>query len=208
MAYTGLSARTIAEVRALNRCFLRRIREPGDRDTALSADWLELVRRLGAAPCRRVAEAPFLLLDVGKLDLGAMADTDLFSRATRADTELWLMTLSLCWQFAQREPFALRVISGAGLEWCDALGDTCFAELADRVGTCAPPPRPALLDTTSWWADYAAACTGNERGKVAALQMAGLQHRLCNTAGATPLASAASRLVRPGQRVAEPRPRG
>lgn len=128
MEYEALTKDDLANVRALNRTWLR-----------LENEGLRLPRqRLG-----RLAGAPFLLFSLSEHDedrwerlLDEEHQVDLFeARKERgfANRDLQATALAFLWGLARRNPFAARVVSGASLAWCDRIASVTVVHLLDSA---------------------------------------------------------------------------
>jgi hypothetical protein len=120
MEYQGLTPDDLANVRALNRAWLRLT----GRDT-------------------RLAAAPFLLFSLSEDDaelwgrlLGDGGQRELFSERPAGPDELYALhaaALGLLWELARRNPYVARIVGGAPLDWCQRIA----AETLVRVLDCA-----------------------------------------------------------------------
>ena len=92
----------------------------------------------------RLAAAPFLLFSIREHDRqwweDALADTrqgDLMAAPDIESPELHCLqsaALSFLWQLALRNPYAVRIISGASISWCEKITDLPLLTLLERVG--------------------------------------------------------------------------
>lgn len=92
----------------------------------------------------RLAATPFLLFSVREDDLAwwdealidkrqgdLMPEPDLESPDLR---QLQTATLSFLWQLARSNPYAVRVISGATVAWCEKISELQLVVLLNRIG--------------------------------------------------------------------------
>lgn len=119
---------------------------PGDYANvqALNSAYLQATSSLKGPQRGRLAVAPFLLFSVREQDLVWWADAllescqgDLIAAADLEDLTLQhiqVAALSFLWQLAHQNPYAVRVISGASLAWCEQLCDLPLVTLLARVG--------------------------------------------------------------------------
>ena len=92
----------------------------------------------------RLAAAPFLLFSIREHDPqwweDALADTRQGDLMAAADIEspdlrcLQSAALSFLWQLACRNSYAVRIISGASISWCEKITELPLVTLLDRVG--------------------------------------------------------------------------
>ena len=120
MEYQGLTADDLANVRALNR------------------SWLRLTGRE-----ERLAVAPFLLFSLSEHDdelwgrlLAEGGQHELFSEPLASSDALYRLNstaLAFLWELSRRNPYVARVIGGAPLDWCQRIA----SETLSRVHRCA-----------------------------------------------------------------------
>ena len=178
MEYQGLTPDDLANVRALNRA------------------WLRLTGR-----DERLAAAPFLLFSLSENNaelwerlLGDGGQHELFADRLAGSDELYGLlatALALLWELARRNPYVARVVGGAPLDWCQRIA----SETLLRVVGCA---RHRELIKPRFPADAVV------YRKVSA-HMAALQSMLTFgiDQGAARLPAAACRMPGPARRVAD-----
>ena len=115
-----------------------------DNVLALNTAFIKASCELKGPQRGRLAAAPFLLFSLREDDmdwwrqaLGAEAQQDLLGTAENHDPLLHrvqIAALSFLWQLAQKNPYAVRVVSGATIAWCDAISELPLLTLLDRVG--------------------------------------------------------------------------
>lgn len=120
MEYQGLTTDDLADVRELNRA------------------WLKLTGRNG-----KLAGAPFLLFSYREYDnelwcrlLDDPAQCDLFTARLASTDELYALQaagLAFLWELSRRNPYAARIVGGAPLDWCRQIA----SETIFRVLDCA-----------------------------------------------------------------------
>lgn len=115
--------------------------------TEFNLAWLREASKLKGPQRARLASAPFLLFSMHEDDLdwwhAVLGDTPqsdwLRQRpiASAAMRSVQCAALGFLWQLAWRNPYAVRLISGAGVAWCDLLRQVPLVTLVDRVGARA-----------------------------------------------------------------------
>src|SRR5690606_4643968 len=138
MDFLGPSAADYENVASLNRGFLALVpRAPRRCLGGLREDLGARLRALTAVQAERLAAAPFLLMSFRERDerlweaaFARQATPDLF--ATRAADDLARLAaagLGFLWQLARHNPFAARLVCGAGVHWCERLTELPFLHL-------------------------------------------------------------------------------
>jgi hypothetical protein len=126
-------------------------RGPGADDyanvLAFNTAFLMASTELRAAELRRLAAAPFLLFSMRENDLewwdDALADcrqADLMEPVEQPNADLCRMqiaAISFLWHLSRRNPYAVRIISGAPVAWCDRIIALPLVTLLNRLGTRA-----------------------------------------------------------------------
>ena len=136
MRYDRPTRSDYANVSALNREFLRLVRMHPD-PFRLSRQTQVQLRALGRLQTERLAGTPFLLFTISEGDeikwtelCRGDPNDDLFRDRGECGAGIRNLigtTVSFLWQLAQKNPYAIRLISGAGTAWCDLVsGMTCF----------------------------------------------------------------------------------
>jgi hypothetical protein len=142
MEFRGPEPADFANVRSLNRAFLKLICRPtgGKRLRRQLSPLLEpLMAGLTTMQIQRLANAPFLLFSLRELgdvywsEIFADDPTgDLFTPLGQPSPEsgqLIAAALGFLWQLSSGNPYAARVVSGASLSWCERLSDVTFLKL-------------------------------------------------------------------------------
>ena len=124
--YPGPSQDDYANVQALNTAFIKATSD------------------LKGPQRGRLAATPFLLFSLRENDLAwwddALADKrqcDFLAAAEHQNPELRRLqtaALSFLWQLGRRNPYAVRIISGATRMWCQKLTAMPLLTLLDRIG--------------------------------------------------------------------------
>lgn len=129
MEYEGLTRDDLANVRALNRAWLKL--ENSDR---------EHPARLSGGRLERLAAAPFLLFSFRERDeqwwqcLFDDRQQDLLDERPALTGEMHALQaagLAFLWNLARRNPYAARVVCGAALSWCEQIASRTLLEVVD-----------------------------------------------------------------------------
>ena len=133
MDYSGPQPADFANVRSLNKAFLRCLRSvaAGSRMRRMLPEAAgNTVLGLGEGEIARLADAPILLVSVREYDdsywqtlldsepTGSLLDD---RPGTPEVAEVAAATLAFLWQAARHNPYAARLVSGATLAWCERL---------------------------------------------------------------------------------------
>ena len=145
MHYLGPAPVDFADVRALNRTFLALLaRDPNAArlTNKLPDDLATRLRSLSAAQSERLSNAPFLLFSLreseqrlwdelhdGSPTFDLLADDYGASPAAR----LIAAALGFLWRLARQNAYALRVVNGASLSWCERLADQALVDVIERA---------------------------------------------------------------------------
>jgi hypothetical protein len=221
MSFDGPVGRDFENVAALNSAYLAMLGTEPVLQRGLSAcpeSLRKKLTRLSQAECRRLAETPLLLFSFRERDdrywdavLDKSPETGLFrsSGSEPVDT-LVAAALGFIWQLANRNPYALRLICGATLYWCERIAErTCFG-LLDAVRNAGDIPVLRYSHLEALWRKLLDDGISADHGVRKAAQLAALQSVLTDPAPG-PISTAwplAARHVEPaGLRVAEIRDR-
>jgi len=126
-------------------------RGPGADDyanvLALNTAFIAATTNLLGPQRGRLAAAPFLLFSLREDDAAwweqALTDrrqTELLAPAEQSDPELQRIqtaAMSFLWHLGQRNPYAVRIISGAPIAWCDTIAELPLVTLLHRLGARA-----------------------------------------------------------------------
>ena len=123
---------------------------------ALNSAFIQATSDMKPPQRGRLAAAPFLLFSLRERDLdwwdAALAlspQADLMASAELIDQSLaaiQVAALSFLWHLASRNPYAVRIVTGASLSWCDKITEQPLVALLDRVGTRSDLIRSRLDD--------------------------------------------------------------
>lgn len=162
MAFGGPELSDYDNVVSLNKAWLRLLQ----RDTRLSQGLAELpdrlvhrITNLSNQQIVRLAATPFLLFSFREGDercwtrvLAQSPERDLFdvNETDEADT-LISASLGFIWQLARRNPYALRLISGATLYWSERIAEQTFYGLLDAVRATGHTPGVRFVKQRELW---------------------------------------------------------
>lgn len=161
MDFSGPEPADFANVTALNRAFLIRLRDPLPGEhlrRCLPSRSQTSIRNLSNLQVERLSALPYLLLSVRERDQTcwrALADNgpnrDLLSPGDSAGDEIVTAALSFLWQLARRNPYAVRLISGATLNWCEQLADYTLLTLLQCAAVRTDLLQPRLANNEQLW---------------------------------------------------------
>jgi len=161
MDFFGPEPADFANVTALNRAFLMRLRDPlpGERlRLCLPSRSQPSIKRLSNLQIERLSALPYLLLSVRERDRAcwrALAENDpnrdLLLPGDEGTDEIVTAALSFLWQLARRNPYAVRLICGATLNWCEQLADYTLLTLLQRAGIRNDLLQPRLANNEDLW---------------------------------------------------------
>jgi hypothetical protein len=210
MTFDGPDGGDFDNVAALNTAYLSLVR----RDAGVRPDprldpgsVCERIADLDAGQVRRLATTPILLFSLREDDerywtriLEAPPVRDLFSLQGHRDIEtLVSAALGFLWQLARRNPYSLRLISGATLYWCERIAEQTFYPLLSAVRRNGDIPAPRLADDTVFWSVLLEQGTCKREDVRHAAQFGALQAMLTRprTDGANVVLPRAARSLRP-----------
>lgn len=163
MEYRGPEITDLADVRSLNAAFLEYLSsndgEQLRRD--LPASLRPAVAALSSRQIERLAGVPFLLMSVSESDdtywdrlLLDRPVTDLFTPShSDADSlaQIASAALGFLWQLARKNPYAVRLICGATLNWCEQLAACTLLHVLRRAVADPRVVVPRLADDSVFW---------------------------------------------------------
>jgi hypothetical protein len=209
MHYDGPDRTDLANVFMLNRAFIAwqtamspETRAAGDLPPETRARF----EALSGEQRERLARTPFLLMSFAEDDAGrwqflfAEQRTRDLLRCVRVRDEaastLIAAGLGFLWQLALRNPYAVRLVSGASLSWCEQLAACTLVELFARALEDQTLLAPRMAGKVDLWEKLLTAGVSNRRHLRRAARMAALQTVL--TRGSArhyrPLAAAACKM--------------
>ena len=217
MDFSGPQKAEFNNVRALNRAFLNSLRTAPEAiglRQAFSPKLRPVVEGLTDLQARRLSEAPFLLLSLREQDddywSALFADDpngDLFAVVSSdgRDRHLAAAALGFLWQLAQHNPYAVRLVSGATIKWCDRLANCTLLRLLKRTADRTDLLRPRLSDNSEFWRKLLGPGLSSEPGIRTAAHLSALQSMLTidRAAQYRDVRAAACKIRPPAFRVAE-----
>ena len=113
-----------------------------DNVVELNLAWLSATSDLGKKQQQKLAKEPFLLFSLREQELDwwdrALAQqSDLLHLSGGTDNALRRLqcaALAFLWHLAKHNPYAVRIISGASIAWCDMLTSVPLVRLIHCVG--------------------------------------------------------------------------
>lgn len=222
MEYQGPEPADLANVCALNIAFLEWLRVRGDSGVATHSrtpEILAVLAGMNRSQLERLARAPFLLMSFRESDesqwralFAGKPDTDLFhSLEMPGEESARLITagLGFLWQLSKRNPYAARLVSGAGLSWCEQLADCTLVALFDRAVSGRSLLEPRMVENEGLWRKLLNAGVSAKRDVRRAARVSALQTVLTQSSTGTyrHLAAAACTMPAVAVRVAERKPR-
>ena len=218
MDYQGPESADLENVRALNSAFLDWL-SGEDRARALPEGTARLFADLNHCQRERLARVPFMLMSLREYDtdtwralFAPRQNMSLLSRMQRPDdagSRLTIAALGFLWQLATRNPYAARLVSGAGLRWCEQLAACTLMELIGRVAEEPPLLEPRMGGDVELWSKLLTSVVSSKRDVRTAARLSALQTILTGVARINDrqLAAAACKLPATPMRVADPRRR-
>jgi hypothetical protein len=218
MEYQGPEPADLANVCALNIAFLDWLRVRGNSGAATHSRTLEILAGLASmSHCQleRLARAPFLLMSFREHDenqwrslFAAAPNTDLFHSLETPDEEasrLITAGLGFLWQLSKRNPYAARLVSGAGLDWCEQLADCTLVELFTRALSGQSLLEPRMIGNQELWQKLLNAGVSAKKDVRRAARISALQSVLTQSSAGSyrHLAAAACTMPAVAVRVAE-----
>lgn len=202
MDYSGPEAADYAEVAELNQAFLFYLRAPAG--AVLRARLPEQLRPAIAAlrdvQVERLARTPFLLPTLRERDAGywrrlaaGKPESDLFAADRSGGDDIAVAALSFLWHLARRNPYALRLVAGAGNDWCSMLTDSTLFALQRRVAAKADILLPREAGNGEFWCKLLGPGLSSDPTIRAAAHTACLQTILTDLSGSVPNLRAAAR---------------
>lgn len=194
MYFTGPDSNDLANVHALNCAFIELLRH-GRRVCAdeQSASIATRLAPIGAERAARLARCPFLLMSLKESDerrwqrlFAAEPQRDLVDLLDGPDGDaerLLGAVLGFLWQLAKQNTFATRLISGAGLGWCEQLASSTLfdvLQLARRQGDLLTV---RLAGNGDFWNKLLGAGTSAEKDVRDAAHLSALQTILTSDTG-------------------------
>lgn len=161
MEFSGPEPADFANVVALNRAFLRRLRSPSvgrDLREFIPAAMRQAVEGLTDRHVERLAASPFLLLSLRERDADFWSRIarvepaqDLFAMDASHHDDVKVPAMSFLWQLARRNPYAARLVSGGTTGWCDQIGEYTLLALLGQIQGRRDVLQPRFAGLDSCW---------------------------------------------------------
>ena len=215
MHYHGPDKADLANVLTLNKAFIAWQRAGSPEDTTGRCLPAEVRARFAALSCEqrdRLARMPFLLMSLAEDDearwqsfFAEQQTRDLLQCVHRRDeaaSRLIAAGLGFLWQLSQRNPYAVRLVSGASLPWCEKLASCTLMDLFSRALEDQALLAPRMADKPDLWHKLLTVGVSNRRHLRRAARVAALQTLLTQGPARTyrPLAAAACKMPAPRTR--------
>lgn len=206
MDYLGPDSADFTDVAALNHAFLVRLRSPAGATLRLRLpERLQpVVAALRDVQVERLATTPFLLMTLRERDagfwrrlVGAEPLPDLFATGSHGANDIATAALSFLWHLARRNPYALRLIAGAGNEWCSVMTDSTLIALLRVVSSHPDILLPRQPDSGEFWCKLLGPGLSSDAAVRGAAHAACLQTMLTDLPEMVPILRAAARRSQP-----------
>ncbi|MGI9235840.1 MAG: hypothetical protein ACR2QZ_00490 [Woeseiaceae bacterium] len=156
MDYRGPTLDDLANINALNRAFLTAISGSSADDFGVLA-----TRSMSPSQRARLSSAPFLLFSLREQDvdywrqlLDNDSQPDLIESCEPPDAsigQLQVACLGFLWQLARRNPYAVRLVSGASVSWCEQISQLTLVGLLRRAAQRGDLLRLRFPDDKAVW---------------------------------------------------------
>ena len=215
MHYHGPDRADLANVFMLNKAFIAWQRARSPENTAgrgLPAGIRARFAALSSEQRERLARMPFLLMSLAEDDearwqslFAEQKTRDLLQCVQPRDeagSRLIAAGLGFLWQLAQRNPYAVRLVSGASQTWCEQLASCTLMDLFSRALEDQALLAPRMADKPDLWHKLLTVGVSNRRHLRRAARVAALQTLLTQGPMRTyrPLAAAACKMPAPRSR--------
>ena len=193
MGFAGPNDADYANVVALNLEWLKLLQRDAAATRGLKVlpDALrERIISLGPFEMESLAATPFLLFSFQETDnaywsriLDQCAEKDLFTETVSPAVDtLVCAALGFSWQLAQRNPYALRLFSGATVYWSERIAEMQFIELLQLVRSAGCIPQIRCGQQVDLWRKLLHNGTGGHTPCSRAAQITALQTLLTQQA--------------------------
>lgn len=156
MDYRGPTLDDLANINALNRAFLRAVSGSSTDDFGILS-----TRTMSPSQKARLSSAPFLLFSFREQDadywrqlLDDDRQPDLIASSERPHAsieQLQVAGLGFLWQLARRNPYAVRLVSGASVSWCEQVSQLTLVGLLWRAAQRRDLLRQRFPDDKAVW---------------------------------------------------------
>ena len=197
MEYTGPEIADLTDVRSLNAAFLEYLSSANGEQLRrhLPASLRPAMAALSGRQIERLATVPFLLMSLSESDDAywdqLMPDSpvgDLFTPAhSEVDplAQIASAALGFLWQLARRNPYAVRLICGASLNWCEQLAACTLLHVLQRAVDDQHIVVPRLAEDRVFWHRLLGAGLSSESEVRQASHLSALQTVLTPAAAST-----------------------
>ena len=217
MDFSGPQKAEFNNVRALNRAFLNSLRTPPgaiELRQTFAPRLRPIIEGLTELQARRLSATPFLLLSLREQDddywsalFAEDSNGDLFAMPSGdgRDRHLAAAALGFLWQLARHNPYAVRLVSGATINWCDSLANCTLLRLLNRTADRTDLLRPRLAENLEFWRKLLGPGLSSEPKIRTAAHLSALQSMLTidRAAQYRDIRAAACKIQPPALRVAE-----
>ena len=187
MEYTGPETVDLRDVCALNAAFLEYLSSNNGVQLRreLPASLRPVVVALSSRQIERLAAVLFLLLSLSESDdtywdrlMPERPARDLFTPSHSAADPLAQIAsaaLAFLWQLARKNPYAVRLICGASLNWCEQLAASTLLHVLQRAIDDQRVVLPRLAADSVFWHRLLGAGLSSESGVRRASHLSALQ---------------------------------
>lgn len=196
MEFSSPEPADFVNVQSLNHAFLKYLRRPGSGERLrqqLPPTLEQLLAGITDLQIRRLAKTPFLLFSLRERDdaywSGLFSEdktADLFTPMQSLSDEagqIVAATLGYLWQLSRRNPYAVRVASGASQNWCEQLSDCTLLYLLQCAAGRSDLLVLRLADNEELWRKLLGAGISSEQDIRVAAQHCALQTMLTDAQG-------------------------
>jgi len=217
MDFSGPELADYCNVQSLNCEFLIRLRGSSsgrELRQQMAPTLRPMLGGLSDLQIERLSATPFLLLSLRERDeeywhrlASDEPNGDLLIAAHQSheSNQLPAACLGFLWQLARRNPYAVRLVSGATLNWCERLAECTLFRLLQRMAGRGDLLRVRRAGDVEFWNKLLGPGLSSERDVRRAAQLSALQSIL--TAGPVPryrsLRAAACNAPAPSLRIAD-----
>ena len=215
MQYMGPEPADLIEVHALNRAFLSVLSREPKISERLPPDTVAMLSKALPEQRERIARSPFLIYSLRESDAhcwqrlfaGDFAEdlVDAMARPSPGETQLVCATLGFLLQFAKRNPYSARVVSGASADWCQRLAECSLVDLFRFAAMRGQLLTIRCQDNPAFWRKLLVAGSSAEADVRVAARITALQTVLTRSERSREqrLPAAACSMPQPAMRVAE-----
>lgn len=163
MEYTGPESTDLRDVFSLNAAFLEYLSSSNGEQLRreLPVSLRPAVAAISSRQIERLAAVPFLLMSLSESDdanwdrlTPDRPERDLFTpphNETDPLAQIASATLAFLWQLARKNPYAVRLICGASLNWCEQLAACTLLHVLQRAVEDERVLLPRLATDSVFW---------------------------------------------------------